>query len=191
MELLLVMIFILFITITCLAIILIYRYKSQIMYNGSNEKLNSVNLETTMHPKDNETTLEPISKQNITLVKKISVNEEQASYVANINDTLIQASFLKNWHGFALKSGQKIVGFGSYADYEKVPGATKIYKMIIDKDQQGRGYGKILLNMIIKEINSNDIWIDLHSDNAIAKNLYMKKFNVVSDDGVTTIMKLK
>jgi diamine N-acetyltransferase len=134
---------------------------------------------------------ERVSKGNVTAVRQITVHPEQQKHVANITDSLIQASFLRGWNGFALKDGQSVVGFGSYADYEKVPGAAKIYKMIVDKDQQGKGYGTKLLDLLIEEIGHKNIWIDLHSDNTVARKVYAKRFDLVSDDGITAIMKLR
>jgi hypothetical protein len=37
----------------------------------------------------------------------------------NIRDSLIQASFLKKWRGFVLMNDNGVIGFGSYADYDK------------------------------------------------------------------------
>ena len=137
--------------------------------------------------------LEPVSKQNITELRKIQVNINQQGYVATIDDSLIQASFLKNWHGFAFKDGEKIIGFASYADYDKIPGSVKIYKIIIDKDYQGMGYGRKLLEQIIQKIleHNANIYIDVHTDNIVALQLYKKMFEVVSNDDKNTVLKYK
>jgi diamine N-acetyltransferase len=182
-EFLIVLLFILFVLLIVLIIPVARLLRG--LKIGSSDKNDVIRVDMDL------ISIAPISKNNIVDVKKLKVDEKQSKWVANINDSLIQASFLKNWHGYALCVGAKVVGFGSFANYEKIPGSVKIYKMIIDKDEQGRGYGKKLLDLILNEINNDDVYIDLHSDNIPAKNLYLKRFDILSDDGVTTVMKLK
>lgn len=140
--------------------------------------------------------LDKISKGNIVEVRRIEVEPAQQKFVATITDSLVQASFLEGWRGYALRYKGAVVGFGSYADYEKKPVSTKVYKMIIDKAHQGQGHGRALLSMMLDRIagergQAHDVWIDPDSDNAPAIGLYKKFFDVVSDDGRTTMMKLR
>jgi pimeloyl-ACP methyl ester carboxylesterase/ribosomal protein S18 acetylase RimI-like enzyme len=142
-------------------------------------------------PAEHKYMLEPVSKSNITELRKISVLPAQSRFVADIDSSLIQASFLKNWHGFAFRADGVVVGFGSYASYDKVPGAHKIYKMIIDKNHQARGYGTVLLRMLVDAAPAGDLYIDVHTANTVAVKMYSKIFKMVSDDGETTVMKLE
>jgi diamine N-acetyltransferase len=140
-------------------------------------------------------TLEPISKQNISEVRCVSVNDDQSGYVANITDSLIQASFLAqhDWHGFALRASGQVVGFASYARYAR--GGFKIYKMMIDKDHQGCGLGTRLLDMIVHEIQKNNrgapIYIEVHTENAVALHIYAKRFDTVSITSSCMLMVLR
>ena len=142
--------------------------------------------------------LDPVSKENVRAIKLLSVQDQQQKYIANISDSLIQASFLKDWHGYALvdTSNDSIVGFGSFAKYDKDPfNGIKIYKCMIDQHCQGKGYGKVLVQLLVEKIKElhtvADIYIDPHDDNIAAINLYHKiGFNDVSTVGNTIIMKL-
>lgn len=171
-------IILIFILLICIAVILwvettVYTFRRYFM--GGNDDIYS---------------LEPISKFNISKVKNLKIKHDQTKYIANINDSLIQASFLKDWHGFVFKSKNKIIGFGSYAKYEKISNSYKIYKFMIDEKYQGKGYGSIFLDLLILKIPTKNIYLDVHSKNTIAIKLYSKKFKVISDDGTNTIMKL-
>jgi diamine N-acetyltransferase len=135
--------------------------------------------------------LEPVSKNNISQLRKLQVDESQQKYVATIDESLIQASFLKNWHGYVLRYGNDVVGFGSFADYEKQPGSVKVYKVIVDKNHQGKGHGSKLIELLLGQIHCPDIYIDLYSDNFVAKRLYIKHgFSEISDNGTSTILKI-
>lgn len=139
----------------------------------------------------NEPHLEPVSKGNLQKILQLEVNESQTEYVASIKDALVQASFLKNWHGYALIDGDNVVGFGSFADYDKVPGTVKIYKVIGDRRHQGRGVGKLLVDELISRASTPNLYIDVHNDNIAALNLYKKQFDIVSADSKNTVLRLK
>lgn len=134
--------------------------------------------------------VEMVSKYNITKLLKLKVNMGQQKYVSNIRNSLIQASFLKKWRGYVLMINSEVIGFGSFANYDKNPNTTKIYKIMIDKEYQGMGLGKLLLENIITRTRGV-VYIEVHSDNVSALNLYKKYFNIVSDDGNNTLMILK
>jgi len=128
--------------------------------------------------------LERISKHNIQETRKIKVLLGQQRWIATIDESLIQASFLDMWNGFVIRVDQKVIGFASYAKYEKTmrPSDIKIYKIMIDENYQGRGYGSTLLDLIIKKIrqscsglSSSHIYIDVHTENIAAKKIYMRK----------------
>lgn len=44
----------------------------------------------------------------------------------------------------------------------------------LESSQRGKGLGKILFNDLLKEISSNEVWLEVLDSNEVAKNLYHK-----------------
>jgi len=110
-------------------------------------------------------TLEKINWDNYIKVLKLKVTKEQENYVASNRASLIHA-FLESSngtpvHAFAVKNGKTVVGFMqimydndwtgyerddwlSSDEYKKYEGQPYYYiwRFMIDKRYQGRGYGK-------------------------------------------------
>ena len=162
-----------------------------VINGGSDNDGSASGAENNASSSTTEYIFEPVSKSNITYLKKIEVNADQKEHIANISDSLIQAAFLQNWHGYVLKHNGTIVGFGAFADYDKVPNSIKIYKVMIDKNHQSRGHGKILLEKLLEAIPTDKpIYIDPHSTNIAAISLYKKfNFEIVSTNDVTLMVR--
>jgi ribosomal protein S18 acetylase RimI-like enzyme len=130
-------------------------------------------------------TIEPVTKKNIDELRKIRIYKEQRGFIADIDISLMQASFLPKWQGRILRHNAAIVGFGSFS--EKCPRA-KINKIMIDRNNQGKGHGNKLLETILNEIRDmgySEVTLNSNTCNHAAISLY-KKYGFVEIDKCNT-----
>ena len=169
--------------------------------------------------------LEKISWDNYYRVLKLEVNKDQKNFVASNKTSLIQA-FVESSQGtpvyaFAIKNGKTIVGFmqlmygtdwtgyeredwltsEEYKRYEGIP-YYYIWRFMIDKRFQKRGYGKEAFKQTLDFIKTfpsgkaEYVLLSYEPYNEVAKNLYasfgfeehFKEY--LHDDEVTAILKL-
>ncbi len=96
--------------------------------------------------------LEEINESNLKDLLTIEVFDEQNDNVPNIQLSYEASLKYPGTKAFAITNPQgQIVGFLSYGVYEGAR-CPKIFRLIIDKNQQGKGYGKSALNSAIKRI---------------------------------------
>uniref|UniRef100_UPI002583D298 GNAT family N-acetyltransferase n=1 Tax=Ruminococcus sp. TaxID=41978 RepID=UPI002583D298 len=94
--------------------------------------------------------LRPVDKNNIDDVLTLEVHEYQKSYVSTVAESLAQAyAYNDNAYPFAVYSDDEIVGFIMMGYYE-VKQYYTLWKFLIDKDHQRRGYGRQALALGIK-----------------------------------------
>ena len=126
-------------------------------------------------------------------VTKLRVNKEQKGFVAPNADSLIDAYFAMTEDGikvftFGIYYGKKPVGFLMIA-YD-CPWATHYYglpknyyyiwRFMIDRKFQGRGFGKEALRLAIEFIKtfpcgeSEACWLSYEPENTVARNLYLQ-----------------
>ena len=128
----------------------------------------------------------PVTRSNVKELKKLEVAEHQRHWISNITDALAQASFTKNWNGRVLYYGDKIVGFASYGESypdSDTPNHIGIFKVMIDKNYQGKGHGKMLMKFLLDDIKlfsaahsdyPKCAYLGVNLDNTPAINLYKK-----------------
>jgi diamine N-acetyltransferase len=124
---------------------------------------------------NNQYTLEPVTKKNVDDLRKMRIHKEQRGFIADIDASLIQASFLPAWNGRVLRFGGEIVGFGAYS--EKESHVAKINKIMIDRNHQGKGHGNKLIELILDDIRAagyNAVTLNSNAKNAVAISLYSK-----------------
>lgn len=118
-----------------------------------------------------------IDRHNFLSILDLSVQENQRRFVASNMYSLAQAYVQPECAPFALYAENKPVGFVMYCidqdDHE-----YWIYRLMIDKKYQGRGYGREAMQLLINRIRAEAdedrrmIYISFEPDNAIAKSLY-------------------
>lgn len=165
-------------------------YYSALNYDFVSLEYISTDIKEEMS-KPNRLRLTPISKYNIRDVEKIKVTPEQEKYVSNPILSMMQCSIVSNFKGLAILSADKVIGLITYGDY--IPPnshdvKTKIYKYIIDETQQGKGYGKISMELLLKRL-TGDVYLSVHEDNITAINMYTKAgFKKISTQDGSIIM---
>ena len=157
--------------------------------------------------------LKKINRNNIGEILKLEVFDNQKSFVATNNISIIEAyiAIIENNDVFTFgiykddtPIGFLMVGFDVYSDDESAPriarGNYNIWRIMIDKKFQGRGFGKKAMDLALEFINTfpcgtaKYCWLSYESDNDIARQLYKSVGFVETDekDGeeIVAIMKL-
>jgi diamine N-acetyltransferase len=120
--------------------------------------------------------LEPVTKENLEDVLNLRINENQAGYVSTTAESLAQAYvYQKTAFPFAVYSDREIVGFIMMGYYEAKQYYT-LWKLLIDRDYQHRGYGKAALQqglLFLKDrFHVQEIYTGVIPGNPAAKSLY-------------------
>lgn len=125
--------------------------------------------------------LRKIDNVNIEECIALSVTEEQAQYIAPNQDSLKDANDNPAVaRPFAIYVANRMVGFTMFAfdeDYEDPGDRYWLWRFMIDKDLQGRGYGRAALKAIIdyfKEQGVGYIKLSTKESNSKAISLYRK-----------------
>ena len=118
-----------------------------------------------------------IDRYNFMQVLELSVSKTQKSFVATNQYSLAQAYAQPECIPLALYAENKPVGFAMYClnpdDHQ-----YWIYRLMIDRRHQGRGYGREAMMILIDRIralsdeNHNRIYISFEPENLAANSLY-------------------
>ncbi|WP_295152603.1 GNAT family N-acetyltransferase [uncultured Ruminococcus sp.] len=120
--------------------------------------------------------LRPVDKNNIDDVLALEVHEHQKRFVSTVAESLAQAYVYKdNAYPFAVYSGDEIVGFIMMGYYE-VKHYYTLWKFLIDKKHQHKGYGRQALALGIKYLKDkfdvDSVYTGVVPGNAVASRLY-------------------
>ena len=122
------------------------------------------------------TELKPVTPENLDDVLRLQVHDAQRGYVSTTAESLAQAYvYPETAFPFAVYSGPEIVGFimmGYYAE----KGYYTLWKLLIDRKYQKRGYGRKALELgiaFLKErFHVKEIYTGVSPGNTAAKGLY-------------------
>ena len=128
--------------------------------------------------------LEPINDNNRDAVLALSVREDQP-FVAPNDYSLREAAEANakapgTARPFAIYAGEKIVGFCMLAldpEDENPVDRYCLWRLMIDKNEQGKGYGQAALHEIIKYFKENDvdmIYLSTAPENEVGLHVYHK-----------------
>ena len=157
--------------------------------------------------------LKKINRKNVGEILKLEVFDNQKSFVATNNISIIEAylAIVENGHVFTFgiynddaPVGFLMIGFDMNSDDEGAPRIAKgnynIWRFMIDKKFQGKGFGKKAMNLALEFVNTfpcgtaQYCWLSYESDNDIARQLYQSVGFVETDekDGeeIVAILKL-
>ena len=157
--------------------------------------------------------LKKINRKNVGEILKLEVFDNQKRFVAPNNISLIEAylAITENNDVFTFgiynddaPVGFLMIGFDVNSDDEGAPKIAKgnynIWRFMIDKKFQGKGFGKKAMNLALEFVNTfpcgtaKYCWLSYESDNDIARQLYQSVGFVETDekDGeeIVAILKL-
>ena len=129
-------------------------------------------------------TLRPVDRKNRKAVLALSVREDQP-FVAPNDYSLREAAEANakapgTARPFAIYAGEKIVGFCMLAldpEDENPVDRYCLWRFMIDKNEQGKGYGQAALHEIIKYFKENDvdmIYLSTAPENKVGLHVYHK-----------------
>ena len=135
--------------------------------------------------------LEKITGKNVWSILKLRVSEDQESFVAPNDISIIEAYTAITGNGYAfpfgIYEGETPVGFlmiGFDADdcWEDAPSIAKgnynLWRLMIDKNYQNKGYGKEAVRLALEFIKTfpcgkaDFCWLSYEPENEIAGRLY-------------------
>ncbi|MED1411118.1 MULTISPECIES: GNAT family N-acetyltransferase [Bacillus] len=126
--------------------------------------------------------LKVVTRENWEEVLNLQVKENQTTFVPAVAVSLAKVYIKPDGENveyipFAIYDRDLIVGFIMHAFVQETTDMYWINGFIIDKKQQGNGYGKAALKEIINLIKNRfkeckEIRLTVHKDNISAKKLY-------------------
>lgn len=157
--------------------------------------------------------LKKINRKNVGEILKLEVFDNQKSFVATNNISIIEAylAIVENGHVFTFgiynddaPIGFLTIGFDVNSDDADAPKIAKgnynIWRFMIDKNFQGRGFGKKAMDLALEFVKTfpygtaKYCWLSYESDNDVARQLYQTVGFVETDekDGeeIVAILKL-
>ena len=119
----------------------------------------------------------PINEDNYRECLNLKVTDDQLKYVGNSNALSLAKAYIYYGSAFplAIFSDNKMISFILIRNMEEL-GNYLIEKIMIDKEYQGKGFGKAALKKIIEEMKKESkyrkLCICCNINNGIAMNLY-------------------
>ena len=127
--------------------------------------------------------LKEVTKENFWDVISLEVSIEQTDFVTSNAVSIAQSKVQPECIPLAVYDDDLLVGFVMYC-IDEDDGAYWIYRMMVDKNYQSKGYGKKAMQLLldrIKDDNSrNKIFLGVHKESVAAVRLYESfgfKFN--------------
>ena len=158
--------------------------------------------------------LKKINTNNVAEILKLEVFDNQKSFVATNNSSIIEAyiAITENNDVFTfgiykddIPIGFLMIGYDVNSDEEGAPKIAKenynIWRLMIDKKFQGKGFGKKAMNLALEFVNTFSCgtarycWLSYESENDLARQLYKSVgFVEISEkdgDEIVAILELK
>lgn len=156
--------------------------------------------------------IERVNGKNVWDILKLSVKEEQVSFVAGNDISIIEAytAVTGGGHAFpfgiyddSVPVGFLMIGYGVDDYWDDAPEIAdnnyNLWRLMIDKNYQHKGYGREAVKLALDFIKTKPCgeaeycWLSYEPDNLVAKNLY-RSFGFVETgdmDGEELIAVLK
>ncbi len=127
--------------------------------------------------------IKPITLKDVVPLHKLSVRDEQDNFIAPNAVTIAQARFETGAYDFCIWDNDRRVGLIAVIDMSEHdqrteiddPEAIYVWRLLIDKDSQGKGYGTAAMNWVeawtkargrtliqIQAVETNDAAIKLY-----------------------------
>ena len=107
---------------------------------------------------------------------ELDVSTEQKSYIESNAISIAQSKFEHTLKPYAIYSGEKVVGFLMYNSVQEELDGYWIYRIMVDKEYQGKGIGKAATKLMISKMaklpNARKIVVGYHPNNKGAHHLY-------------------
>jgi diamine N-acetyltransferase len=123
---------------------------------------------------EGEVRLEPVGADNRKAILALELADDQVDHVASNAESLAEARRDKDARPRAVMAGDRAVGFLMYDASNKRQ--ALLYRFMIDRREQRRGYGRAALAALVREVealaHTRDIVVCYMPDNDGARRLY-------------------
>ena len=127
-----------------------------------------------------------MKKMNVKLVEinaenwyeccKLEVTDDQKDFIEPNAISILQAKFEPTLKPYAIYFEDKVAGFLMYNSVKEELDVYWIYRIMVDKEFQGKGIGKAATELMLSEIanvlKASNIIVGYHPDNKGAHQLY-------------------
>jgi diamine N-acetyltransferase len=107
---------------------------------------------------------------------ELEVSTEQAEYIESNAISIAQSKFEPTLKPYAIYLEEKVVGFLMYNSVQEELDGYWVYRIMVDKEFQGKGIGKAATKLMISEMatlpDAKKIVVGYHPENLGAHNLY-------------------
>jgi diamine N-acetyltransferase len=120
--------------------------------------------------------LRPITADNWKTCIALTLAASQQHFVADNLYSIAEAQFYPSAKARALyTANDQMVGFVLYG-LEVATQRQKVFRLMIDQHQQGRGYGRAAMRAVIADVlatsDATALWISYREQNIVARHLY-------------------
>ena len=98
--------------------------------------------------------LKPVVKDNWVECSRLKVGKNQEGNLASCLETIAQSAFEPHFELRAIQIGAKVVGMLAYCPEidEPMPGLFWIFRIVVGKEYQGKGFGREAMQLSLVEI---------------------------------------
>ena len=142
--------------------------------------------------------LEPVTIDNWKACIALELTPEQEEFVPSNLYSIAEAQFYTDARSNAIyNENSQLVGYALFGR-DVIADKWKIFRIMVDKFHQRKGYGesamRVIIEQISKEPGGNEILINYQDNNQAARMLYAKlgfvEQNANKESQITAIMKL-
>ena len=120
-------------------------------------------------------TLRDIDRENFRAAIKLEVNDDQKNFVAPNVYSIAQSKVEPAYNVQAVYDGEEMVGFCMYG-WDEEDGCHCLGRLMIDKNQQGKGYGRAATEEVIRRLKAESgcqqVMLSVNPANTNAQALY-------------------
>jgi diamine N-acetyltransferase len=120
--------------------------------------------------------LKPITAENFQVAIALELQPNQQAFVPSNLYSIAEAQFYPDACSRAIYAKGKMVGYVLYGK-DSETGKWRLFRLMVDKVHQGKGYAKASLELIIKELlakNAKELSLCYQINNVVAQTLYCK-----------------
>ena len=123
---------------------------------------------------------EKVTSENRKQIEKLKLFPNQKDYIETVKECLIEADESNIWKTVGIYNDQILIGFAMYGFFQEIQSRGQVWldRLLIDKDYQGKGYGKKavikLLRILEDEYKQNKVYLSVYDINKAAIHLYKK-----------------
>lgn len=117
-----------------------------------------------------------LSEENREELLALQVFEHQKNMIETVGECIEESLEYSFWRPVGIYDGDTAVGFAMYGKIDAENGRVWLDRLLIDKNYQGMGYGKLALKQLVKRLfelyGCESIYLSVYDDNHIAKSIY-------------------